>query len=118
MTDILMQYGLFLAKAVTVVVMAWIIIAMVVSMSHRRGRPPDRLEVRCLNEKYEEMSDILKEAMLSKKQLKRYSKRERRAGRRRKRENWLVRRSRASGSSSSTSAATSRRPPSLHSGKR
>src|SRR5438034_8036803 len=33
-----------------------------------------RLEVRCLNEKYEEMSDILKEAMLSKKQFKKILK--------------------------------------------
>jgi serine protease SohB len=74
MTDILMEYGLFLAKAVTVVVLAWIIIAMVVSMSQRRGRPPDRLEVKSLNEKYEQMSDILKEAMLSKKQFKRILK--------------------------------------------
>src|SRR5205809_1248995 len=74
MTDIVMQYGLFLAKAITVVVLAWIIIAMVVSTSHRRGRPPERLEVKSLNEKYEEMSDILKEAMFSKKQFKRMLK--------------------------------------------
>src|SRR6266536_3456937 len=74
MTDILMQYGLFLAKALTVVVLAWAILAIFVSMSHRRSRPPERLEVKSLNEKYEEMSDILKEAMLSKKQFKRVLK--------------------------------------------
>ncbi len=74
MTDILMQYGLFLAKALTVVVLAWAILAIFVSMSHRRSRPPERLEVKSLNEKYEEMSDILKEAMLSKKQFKRMLK--------------------------------------------
>jgi len=69
MTDILMQYGLFLAKAVTVVVAITVIVVVVVSMS-RKGRSAERLEVTSLNEKYDAMAEVLKRGILPKKELK------------------------------------------------
>ncbi len=69
MTDILMQYGLFLAKAMTVVVAIGIVVAMTVALS-RRERATDRLEVKHLNKKYEQMSAILKKEVLPKKAFK------------------------------------------------
>ena len=69
MTDILMQYGLFLAKAVTVVVAITVIMVVVVSMS-RKSRSAERLEVTSLNEKYDAMAEVLKRGILPKKELK------------------------------------------------
>jgi serine protease SohB len=69
MTDILMQYGLFLAKAVTVVVAITVIMVVVVSMS-RKSRSAEGLEVTSLNEKYDAMAEVLQRGILPKKALK------------------------------------------------
>ncbi len=63
MTEILVQYGLFFAKSVTVVFLAWLIIGSIVSFSHRRAAP-ERLEVKSLNKKYNLMAKILQMEML------------------------------------------------------
>ncbi|NIR30629.1 MAG: protease SohB [Gammaproteobacteria bacterium] len=69
MADILMQYGLFLAKVMTVVIAIGIVVAMLVTLS-RRERAAERLEVKNLNKKYEQMSSILKKEVLPKKAFK------------------------------------------------
>lgn len=69
MADILMQYGLFLAKVMTVVVAIGIVAAMMFALS-RRERAAERLEVKNLNKKYEHMSTALKKEVLPKKALK------------------------------------------------
>jgi serine protease SohB len=70
MMDMLLEYGLFLAKAVTIVVVVGIIAAMLVSLS-RRARPTEKLEVNNLNKKYEAMAQALKRGILPKKPIKR-----------------------------------------------
>ena len=74
MMDILMQYGLFLIKAATVVIAVWILTVMLVSLSRRKGRMPERLEVKNLNRKYREMSLMLKRSILPRKEFKRVFK--------------------------------------------
>jgi len=70
MTEIALQYGLFLAKAVTVVVAAGAIIALAASFSRRARGPQDRLEVKRLNDRYESMERALAREALPRKAFK------------------------------------------------
>lgn len=71
MVELLSEYGLFLAETVTVVVAVLIIIGGIASSSMRgRQDHSGNVKVTHLNETYEEMTDVLKEAVLTKEQLK------------------------------------------------
>jgi serine protease SohB len=78
--DLLGQYGLFLAKAVTIVLALLIIIGAVVSAGSR-ARKPDRghIEVKKLNERFQQMRDTLREAVLDTDELKKIHKQEKKA---------------------------------------
>jgi serine protease SohB len=69
MIDLLMEYGLFLAKVATLVVAIAVLMVMGVSVS-RRARSVDKLEVKDLNEKYRGMNRIMKGVVLPKKTFK------------------------------------------------
>ncbi|MGC1953850.1 MAG: protease SohB [Gammaproteobacteria bacterium] len=69
MAEILMEYALFLAKAVTIVVAVGLTVALIAA-SVRRERTPERLEVKHLNERYEAMTNTLRKETLSKKAFK------------------------------------------------
>ncbi len=79
MTDLLLQYGLFLAKTLTVVVA--IALLMMAAVRARRGMggsdDGDRLEILDLNERYQSLAQALKESCLSKKAYRAYVKAER-----------------------------------------
>ena len=75
MSEILMQYALFLAKAVTIVAALAIAVAVVMGLT-RRERSAERLEVKHLNAKYESMERLLKRETLPKKLFKREAKAE------------------------------------------
>ncbi len=78
MTDFLLEYGLFAAKAVTIVVSIVFVIVFAAFLS-RRGReaPPETLEVRHLNRRYEQMARTLKRETLPKKAFLKAMKQER-----------------------------------------
>lgn len=77
--QLLAEYAMFLAKAVTVVVMALGLIAGLVAIS-ARARPRlkeglrERIEVKHLNRQYESMREALEQAMVSRKALRRLRK--------------------------------------------
>nr|VFK01802.1 MAG: inner membrane peptidase. Serine peptidase. MEROPS family S49 [Candidatus Kentron sp. H]VFK02190.1 MAG: inner membrane peptidase. Serine peptidase. MEROPS family S49 [Candidatus Kentron sp. H]VFK05188.1 MAG: inner membrane peptidase. Serine peptidase. MEROPS family S49 [Candidatus Kentron sp. H] len=75
MLDILMQYALFLAKAITIVIAIGIVIAMIVG-STRKERSSEKLEVKSINNKYQAMAEILRGELFSKKALKQWEKSE------------------------------------------
>ncbi len=69
------EYGLFLAKTITVVAAILLVVGVVVAISQRhRKMERGHLEVISLNEKYEEMSRTLAETLLPKEELKRRKK--------------------------------------------
>ncbi len=73
----LAEYGLFLAKAVTVVVAILVLVGAVVALSSRhRKAESGHIEVNSLNQKYEEMSETLADSLLSKDELKQKHKQE------------------------------------------
>ena len=69
MLEILQQYGLFRAEAITVLIAIVVTAGVVLAMS-RRGKAPERLTIKHLNEKYEDTARKLNEAILAKKALK------------------------------------------------
>lgn len=77
MMEFLTEYGLFLAKTVTLVVAVLITVGGIVLLARRGGDLPDshgRLHIRHLNESYDNMAEALKTAILPKKAFKQYRK--------------------------------------------
>lgn len=75
MTDFFFDYGLFLAKAVTIVLAIGAVIFLIVSAASRKQADgKETLEVRKLNAKYEEMAMALKAVMLEKNEIKKLRK--------------------------------------------
>jgi serine protease SohB len=77
MMDFVLQYGLFAAKALTVVAAVWVLIALTASFS-RRGRQPDRLEVNRLNDRYAGLRRALEAGILPRREFKAHDKARRR----------------------------------------
>ena len=72
MVEFLTEYGMFLAKSVTVVLLFLLAVGGVILLMRTRTKTLDEehLEVKKLNERYEQMSVILKSATLPKKAFK------------------------------------------------
>lgn len=71
----LQEYGLFLAKALTVLIVVLVAAAGVIALGARgRQRGRERLEVTKLNEHFQDMESTLKQALLDRKALRRDSK--------------------------------------------
>lgn len=73
MTEFLTNYGLFLMKTATVVAGFLIVIGMSIVLS-KKSKTLEKLEVVCLNEKYEAMASALQDHILAKKEKKRLAK--------------------------------------------
>ncbi|MDX1519264.1 MAG: protease SohB [Gammaproteobacteria bacterium] len=71
LTEFLLEYGLFLSKFLTVaVVIAAAVIIIMLFVSHSKMAHEDHIEVRNLNQKYEQLELLLKSSILPKKLLK------------------------------------------------
>ena len=73
MTEFLTEYGLFVAKTVTVVVGFLIAVGVGVALS-KKTKSPEKLDVVSLNDKYDAMTATLNSQMLPKKELKKWLK--------------------------------------------
>lgn len=77
MTDFLFNYGLFLAKTVTIVLaIAAVVLLFVVLSGRRRGDKKESLEIKKLNQKYDDMAMAMNTSMLHKDSLKKFFKEE------------------------------------------
>lgn len=73
--EFISNYGLFLAKVVTIVIAIGIVISFVVSASTRgQHRQKGRIVVTPLNDRFEEMADRIRDVMLDQKTLKKLDK--------------------------------------------
>ncbi len=70
--EFLAEYGLFLAKAVTFIVVVAVVIGLVASSNQKQK--PSKINITHLNEKLEELKSHIQEAVLDKKQLKQLKK--------------------------------------------
>ena len=73
MLEFISDYGLFLTKALTVLIAVWIVISLLFSLS-RKTREGDHFEVTHLNKKYKSMADTLFLSLLPKKEFKKIRK--------------------------------------------
>lgn len=77
MIDLLLQYGLFLAKTATVVVAVLVIIVAISNVGQRRRSSDEGdIDVSCLNDRLRDYGDAMRDAVLDKHALKRYYKQE------------------------------------------
>jgi serine protease SohB len=74
--EFLANYGLFLAKAVTVVAVVFVIIVLVTSIGGRKKSDKGQIEVTKINEKFDQLRDSLREAMMDEEQVKEFDKSE------------------------------------------
>jgi len=73
--EFFLNYGLFLAKTLTVVVSIIVVVMFVVAAAARqRGDKRDTLEVKKLNSKYDDMATAINAGMLQKKDFKKFLK--------------------------------------------
>ena len=69
MSELFLEYGLFLAQTITIVV-AIIIVVVFVTQAARDGEGSDHLQVRNLNEKFDELTQGMRRELISKKAFK------------------------------------------------
>jgi len=79
--EYLIEYGLFLAKAITIVVAIVLVIGAITSSSQRQAKSGKKgsIKVTRLNKHFEEMRDVLREKVLDKSELKALTKQEKKA---------------------------------------
>jgi len=63
------DYGLFLAKAATILIFIWLLLSLIVSLTHK-PQEQDQIEIKNLNEKFDGLKLLMQRSMLSKKQAK------------------------------------------------
>ncbi len=74
--EFLAEYGLFLAKTITLVVAIAVVVTLIVSVGSRRRTEKGQIEVTHLNERYEDMRSLLRNSMLDPEAFKQYEKAE------------------------------------------
>lgn len=75
LTQFFLDYGLFLAKTATLVIAAVVIIGSLVTLIRSaREHSHDRLEIKSINHRFEEMSDILNNELLNEQEMKQRKK--------------------------------------------
>jgi len=72
-TEFFLQYGLFLAKSITIVLAIVFVVVFIFSFTSR-GKEKEKIEIKKLNDKYDEMRHTLQSEMLPKKELKKVFK--------------------------------------------
>jgi len=73
MTEFFAEYGLFLAKTLTVLIAVLVVMASSVVLS-RKAKTPEKLEVLSLNDKYDAIAAAMQSQVLPKKEQKRLAK--------------------------------------------
>ena len=74
--ELLAQYGLFFAKVATFLIAVIILITVAVSAGQRGGDGEGRLEVKKINDRYQQMEDVMRSAVLDEHAIKELDKAE------------------------------------------
>ncbi|MDZ7842580.1 MAG: protease SohB [Gammaproteobacteria bacterium] len=75
MNEFLLEYGLFFAKSLTFLMVVVVIVGLVSALS-RKTRSPEKLEIKDLNRKYDDMRNLLRSHILPAKEWKKLVKRD------------------------------------------
>lgn len=71
--ELVANYGLFLAKAVTIIIFIWMLLSLVVSFAHKQ-HDEDQIEINNLSKKFEDVKLQMQQQLLSKKEAKEIAK--------------------------------------------
>ena len=71
--EFISDYGMFAAKAVTILIVIWVIVALIISAAHK-PHDEDKIEIRSLNKKFADMKLMMQKALLSKKEVRALAK--------------------------------------------
>lgn len=69
MMEFVSNYGLFLAKAATILVFIWLLLSLIVSLTHK-PHEQDQIEIKNLNKKFDNIKLLMQKSLISKKQVK------------------------------------------------
>ena len=67
--EFISDYGLFLAKAVTILIFIWVLLMLFVALAHKQ-HDQEQIEIKNLNEKYNATKLLMQQQLLSKKEAK------------------------------------------------
>ena len=73
MMEFFSNYGLFLAKAVTILIFLWVLISLIASVAHK-PHDDESVEIKNLNKKFESIKFLMQKSLLSKKKVKSMAK--------------------------------------------
>ena len=81
MTEFLMEYGLFLAKSLTFLVVGLVLLSAMAGLAlrNRRRAPEGAIEVKRLNDRFDDLRLAMKSAVLDDASFKRHQKAEKKA---------------------------------------
>ena len=82
--EFLYEYGLFIAKAITIVVAILLAVGGIVALVSKQKTGKGHLEINSLSEKLDELADYSRSVLLSKEQLKQYVKEQKKAAKQNK----------------------------------
>ena len=77
--EFLYEYGLFLAKAATLVVAILLVVGVIMGMAMRQRKHKGELEITCISDKLDDVRDHMQAELLSKDELKKLHKEEKKA---------------------------------------
>ena len=77
--EFLFQYGLFLAKAITIVVAILLAVGGIVALASKQKQGDGQLEIKSMSEQFEELKEHAQNLLLSKEQLKKKQKEQKKA---------------------------------------
>ena len=73
--EFLSNYGLFLAKTVTLLAAVLAVVGFIATLTaRRRGAAPEHIEIKPINDRYRDISDVLQHSMLQKNEAKKKRK--------------------------------------------
>lgn len=69
MMEFISDYGLFAAKAVTILVFIWVLLSLIVGLTHKQ-QDGEQIQVKNISEKYRKIKLMMQQSLLSKKETK------------------------------------------------
>ena len=73
MMEFFSNYGLFLAKAITILIFLWVLISLIASVAHKQ-HDEDNIEIKNLNKKFKNIKLLMQKSLLAKKEAKQLEK--------------------------------------------
>ena len=85
MMEFVSNYGLFLAKAITILIFIWVVLSLLASLAHK-PHEEDQIEIKNLNKKFESLKLLMQKSLLSKKDVKQLMKQSKKESKKKKNE--------------------------------